>query len=169
MTDGCVKFNKNSWHYKTTNYVFTRRLEEWDGRNRKISLCPYMRAVVFATALIPFIFMWRKLPYSIQNYAWLVQVECIFMFLVLVVAHGLNFADEVAGNDKFPPFLDMVGYGFIGGNIIGMIGGALIFGGVSLSDYIKARPRKEHRTRGLVKTYFEAKHNKICPCVEFED
>jgi len=169
MNDGCVQFNKNSWHYKATKFVFRSKLIAYADIPRPINLCPYMRAVVFATALIPFIFMWRKLPYSIQNYAWLVQVECIFMFLVLCVAYGMNYADESVGNDKFPPFLDMVGYGFLGGNLIGIIGGALLFGVVSLSDYIKERPKKEHRTRGLVKTYMASKHDKICPCVEFVD
>ena len=169
MNDGCVQFNKNSWHYKATKFVFRSKLIAYADIPRPINLCPYMRAVVFATALIPFIFMWRKLPYSIQNYAWLVQVECIFMFLVLCVAYGMNYADESVGNDKFPPFLDMVGYGFLGGNLIGIVGGAFLFGVVSLTEYIKGRPRKEHKTRGLVKTYMASKHDKICPCVEFVD
>lgn len=169
MTDGCVQFNKNSWHYKATKFVFERRLVDYADRPRPINLCPYMRAVVFATALIPFIFMWRKLPYRVQEFGWLVQVECIFMFLVLAVSYGMNIADESAGNDKFPPFNDLVMYGFLGGNLVGIVGGALVFGVISLTEYIKGRPRKEHKTRGLVKTYMASKHDKICPCVEFVD
>lgn len=162
--DSCVQFNRKSWHYKTANFVFPS-LKYRD----RTSLCPYMRMVVFATAIIPFVFLWRKLPYSIQNYAWLVQAESIFLFLVVSTAYAMDFADEYIGNDKIIPFWDMVGYGFLGGNLVGVLGGLLIFGAYSLSEYIKGRPKGEHKTRGLVKEYFHARHDKICPCVEFVD
>ena len=169
MTDGCVQFNVNSWHYKVTKTVFPDYATDWDNKPRKTSLCPYMRHVVVAMLLVAFVVPWRKLPYRIQDYAWLVQAESIFLILVVSTAYAMDFADEYIGNDRIIPFNDLVMYGFLGGNLVGVVGGLLIFGAYSLSEYIKGRPKKDHKTRGLLKTYMSAKHDKICPCVEFVD
>lgn len=165
MTDGCVQFNKNSWHYKITHFIFPSLF--WhDG----VNLCPYMRAVVASILLLPFIYAWRKLPCRVQDYSWLIQAELIFFSLVLLASFLIDYVDPLAKNPNvFPPFLDLVAYGFIGGNIVGIVGGLFIFGVYSLTEYIKGRPKKEHKTRGLLKTYMESKHDKICPCVEFVD
>lgn len=45
-------------------------------------------------------------------------------------------------------------------------------GVVALYDKIRDRPYKPHKkseTRELVSAYFTAKHNKICPCIDFKD
>jgi len=160
MTDGCVKFNKSSWHYRITNYVF------WIG-SYKTNLCPYMRMVIASIFLIPFIYGWRKLPDKIQDNAWIVQGELIFLSLIIIVAFIIDWNDNIQ-EDIFPPLAELIGYGFFGGNALGLIGLGMLISITTLQDYIHERPKKEHRTRGLIKTYMEAKHNKICPCVEFE-
>lgn len=166
MTDGCVQFSKNSWHYKLVHFVFPAFFWSETGR---VSLCPYMRRVVISVLSVIFVAGWRKLPDRIQEYAWIAHGELIFLAIIVMVAGAMDISDERIGNEKLPIFQDMVLIGFIGGNVIGLIGVGVIFGVVSLIDYIKERPKKEHRTRGLIKTYVESKHNKICPCVEFED
>ena len=158
-TDGCVKFNKNSWHYRMADYIF------WIGGHRT-NLCPYMRMVVVSIFLLPFVAGWRQLPDKIQNNAWLIQGELIFLFLVMIVGAVVDYGDV---DGVFPPWIEIVGYGFLGGNMIGLIGMSVLVGITTLVDYIQNRPHKEHRTRGLLKTYMKSKHDKICPCVEFED
>ncbi len=164
MTDGCVQFNKNSWHYKLVHFVFPAFFWSESGL---VSLCPYMRRVVISVLSVIFVAGWRKLPDRIQEFAWVAQGELIFLALVVIVAGFMDITDERIGNERLPIFQDMVLYGFLGGNAIGLIGFVLIAGIVALVDYIKDRPKKEHKTRGLIKTYVQSKHNKICPCVEF--
>ncbi len=165
MTDGCVQFSKDSWHYRITHFVFPSLFWSLHG----INLCPYMRAVFASILSLPFVYAWRKLPERIQDNSWVVQAELVFLALIILVAGLMDFVDTNAGNEKIPPFWDLVGYGFLGGNLVGIIGAFAISGGFALRDYIQGRPKKDHKTRGLIKTYMQSKHDKICPCVEFED
>jgi len=169
--DGCIKFNKNSWHFKVCNYVFPYSL---DRRYKQYNLCPYMRMVLASVIAFPFMVIWNKFPYQIRDQAWIFQAELIFFFLVMIVSFVIDYGDSTYEVQSMPPFWDLVAYGFLGGNVFGIIGGLVIFGAYSLSDYLKNRPKKnkvprEHKTTGLFKAYMESKHNKICPCVEFID
>jgi len=164
MTDGCVQFSKNSWHYKITHFVFPSLF--WhDG----VNLCPYMRAVIASILSIAFVYTWRKLPDRIQDNSWFVQAELIFFAIILVASAGLHFMDEYKQTEVMPDYLTIVAYGFLGGNVVGFLGGLLVAGVLALKDYMDGRPKKDHKTRGLIKTYVASKHDKICPCVEFED
>jgi len=166
--DGCIKFNKNSWHYKVTNYVFPYALTR---RYQKYSLCPYMRMVLVSVMAFPFMQIWNRLPYQIRDQAWIFQAEFVFLFLVMVASFLIDYGDSQYETQVFPPFWELVGYGFLGGNLIGIGGGLVIFGSYALIEYIKDRPKtkRTHKTTGLFKAYVHAKHNKICPCVEFVD
>jgi len=164
MTDGCVQFSKNSWHYKLVHLVFPAFF--WSETNM-VNLCPYMRRVIVSVLAVAFVVPWRKLPDRIQEYGWVMQGELIFLTIIVIFAGLVDIADERIGNDKLPPFEDMVLYGFIGGNVVGLVIAGGVMGAFALSDYIKKRPKKDHKTRGLVKTYMASKHDKICPCVEF--
>jgi len=131
-----------------------------------------MRHVVASIILLPSMILWNRLPYQIRDHADLVKAELIFLALVMLVAWLLDFADmynEINNSTPqvFPPFLDMVAIGFFAGNAVGVVGGLVLWGAFSLYDYIKQRPKIKHRTTGLIKTYMKAKHDKICPCVEF--
>ncbi len=168
MNDGCVQFSKNSWHYKAVNYVFRDKVQHYDGAPKQINLCPYMRAVVASMLSIIFVAGWRKLPYGIQDNAWLVQAELIFFAIIIVASASLGYLDD-QNKDILPPFEHLVAYGFFGGNLVGVVGGACVAGAWRLKDHLDAKPKTEHKTRGLIKTYVASKHDKICPCVEFED
>jgi len=163
MTDGCVQFSKNSWHYRIAHFVFPSLFWSLHG----INLCPYMRAVVVSIISLPFVYAWRKLPDRIQEFAWIAQGEVIFLAIIISCVSFIDFVDTYKEVDKFPPFLDMVFYGFLGGNIVGLVIFLSITGAFALKDYIEGRPKKDHKTRGLIKTYVQSKHDKICPCVEF--
>jgi len=165
--DGCVKFSKNSWHRRLVNCVFPYFVGYRANGEPKVNLCPYMRRVVFSIFLIPFVLPWRKLPYQIQDQAWLLHAELIFLGCIMAGAFLFDYADTYQGNDVFPDYWTLVAIGFFAGNLIGVVGGASIAGGFALKDRLKKRPKKEHRTRGLLKEYIASKHNKICPCVEF--
>lgn len=162
-TNGCVQFSKNSWHYKVADYVFPYVL---DNKHRMMSLCPYLRMVIASIIAVPFMVVWNRFPYQVRNQAWLFQAELVFLACIVGGAFVMDYADSV-NRDILPPFLELVGYGFFGGNAVGIIGGLILYGAWALKDNIKKRPKKEHRTRGLIKTYIGAKHEKICPCVEF--
>lgn len=167
--DGCVKFNRSSWHYKVTNYVFPYALSH---SYKKYNLCPYMRMVLVSVLAYPFMQIWNRLPYKLREFAWIFQAEFIFLFLVMVASFVIDYGDSTYDVQSMPPFWEMVAYGFLGGNIIGIVGGLVLFGSYALSDYIRGRPKKakrEHKTTGLFKAYVHSKHNKICPCVEFVD
>jgi len=94
MNDGCVQFSKNSWHYKAVNYVFRDKVQHYDGEPKAINLCPYMRAVVASILSIAFVAGWRKLPYGIQDNAWLVQAELIFFAIIIVASASLGYLDD---------------------------------------------------------------------------
>ncbi len=166
MTDGCVQFSKNSWHYKLVHFVFPSFF--WSETNM-VNLCPYMRRVIISIISVIFVAGWRKLPDRIQEFAWIAQGEVIFLAIIVICVGFIDFVDTYKEVDKFPAFLDMVAYGFIGGNVVGLVIAGGVTGGFALSNYIKKRPKKDHKTRGLVKTYMQSKHDKICPCVEFEE
>ena len=83
MKDGCVKFDKKSWHYRIAVFVFP--ILRW----RDMNLCPYMRMVLASVFLLPFVAGWRKLPDVIQDNAWLVQVELFYLFLVILIGCSL--------------------------------------------------------------------------------
>ncbi len=166
MPDGCVQFSKNSWHYKLVHFVFPSFF--WSETNM-VNLCPYMRRVIISIVSVIFVAGWRKLPYRIQEYGWVAQGEVIFLSIIVIMAGVLDFMDTYKETDKLPIFQDMVLIGFIGGNIVGLVITGGVLGGFALSDYIKKRPKKDHKTRGLVKTYMQSKHDKICPCVEFNN
>ena len=172
MTDGCVQFNRHSWHFILVNLVFPHYLIDWNDKPRMVNLCPYMRHVLASVFLVAFLVPWRKLPDRVHDYTWAVQAEVIFLFLVIFTSYLIDLGDSLSSEPSIPPFLTLVFYGFIGGNVIGILGGALVFGSMLLKEAIDDRPRKEkkykeHRTRGLIKTYMASKHDKICPCVEF--
>lgn len=79
-------FDKNSWHYRLIEYVFTSNFFlEVDGidvqametvdmekdfriiykkKPKTVNLCPYCRAIVGAVILFPFIMFWRLFPHK---------------------------------------------------------------------------------------------------------
>lgn len=165
FADGCVKFNKHSWHFILVNLVFPHYLLDWNNKVKKVNLCPYMRHVLAGLFLVAFVVPWRQLPDRVQDYAWVVQAQLIFLALVIMVSFFIDLAST-----GIHPFLESVAIGFVGGNILALIGGLFIFGCMAVKDVIDDRPRKErkpNRTKGLIKTYMNSKHEKICPCVEF--
>lgn len=165
-TDGCVKFNRSSWHYRVTNYVFPYVLTQ---KHKTFNLCPYLRMVIAATFSIPFMVIWNQFPERVRDQAVIFQVEFGFLFLVMIFAFGLDIMDEFKETNALPPWLDMIAIGFFGGNFFGIVGVLSILGVTHLIDYIKDRDKPKHKSVGLFKAYVNAKHDKICPCVEFED
>jgi len=86
-----IVFDINSWHYKLILYTFGKNffldtseldwkaIKEIDStklidmtwnnyprieKPKTVNLCPYCRAVVASTVLLPLVFLWRLFPYS---------------------------------------------------------------------------------------------------------
>ena len=183
-TDSCVKFSRHSWHYRLLWFIFGKyylqdvvseaALDEknkmyyktvW--KDKHISLCPYMRRVVYAILLLPGMAIWKKLPYSVTQFKDLIHIELIFATLCLFAHILINLnPDWVEAGAGWAWII-----GFLGGNALGLLAFGVIMLGDRMRDRIRNRPKKykDHKTTGLIKTYVKAKHHKICPCVEFVD
>lgn len=179
MSDGevdtCVKLKKNSWHRKLHDMVYgVRKLQVYHTelkldkdnnayydhsfKDKEINLCPYMRRIVWACVLFPFLIIWRKLPESWQWHKEEAQAISIYVVLCTIAHILINLEWDVwyAG-------------------LLGVFGGlGIAFGGwglILLSDRVKEkmyyRGSKSFPSGSLLKEYFRSKHEKICPCIEF--
>ena len=173
--DGCVRFKKSSWHYKLVSFVTASRYNpkynylQWgDGEPRNINLCPYVRMVIACCVMLPFMLLWRGLPDEIRDHSDIAKALVIWAFICLGV-QTLLWVVEFADDQWIPPpWWTMIAVYFIGIAVaLGVVG--IVAVAERLHNKYKHREKKTHRTRSLISSYFEAKHNKICPCVEFED
>lgn len=156
--DGCVRFSKSSWHYYILNIVFPEYLA-WG----RLNLCPYLRHTFVAIPLFPLILVWNRLPYQITDHKDIARGIGIYFIIITFVSILLD-----ASYDE--PFWLFFVLGFFGGLGLAVAFFGMVMGIVGLKDYIDDRidrEYKEHKTRGLIKTYFKSKHEKICPCVKF--
>lgn len=173
--DTCVKLKKNSWHRKLHDKVYgkhklqyyERKLKldkennsyyEFIWKDRKINLCPYMRKVVWACVLFPFLLIWRRLPQSWQYHEELAKAISIYVVLCSIAHILINLEWDV----WYAGLL-----GFFGG--LGIASGC--WGLALLLDRLKEkmyyRGSKTFPSGSLFKAYFRSKHEKICPCIEF--
>lgn len=177
QTDGCVKFRKSSWHYKLVSYVTASRYNpqynylQWaDGEPKRINLCPYVRMVIACSVLLPFMMLWRSFPDEIKDHSDIAKALVIWAFICFGV-QSLLWTVEYFDSEWVPPpwWLMLVVY-FAGiGAALGVFG--LVVAGEAINNRLKQRRRdkKSRRATSLISSYLEAKHNKICPCVEFEE
>jgi len=172
-TDSCVKFSRNAWHSRLLLYVLGKGYFFWFNWNEEkksyedepkhINLCPYVRLVFASLVLFPFLVVWRHLPEYIQDNPDIARALIIWAIICLVIHVAVvSYDDELW-------YVGLVIY--FGGISVVLLSVGLILGVGELIDRIKARrrkaPIKEHKTVGLLKSYAHAKHEKICPCVEF--
>ena len=188
--DTCVKFSRNSWHRKLHDIVYGKHeLQQLDNElkldednnayrdyfwvDKQINLCPYMRRIVWACVLFPFLLVWRHLPTNWKYHK--TEARAIVVFAILcTIAHVLL----------------AYGAGIWYAGLIGFFGGMGIAFGVwglmilcekiewKLTEKrfkeikegkIKKTKNKKFINIGLISAYLHAKHEKICPCIEFVD
>lgn len=139
------------------------------------SLCPYMRKLLFTIPYSPFLYVWRKMPEPIHEFKDLAIIAIAISFVVHGLVHLSNTMAIIGGNEPMPWW---TGWAIIFGGALTIatlvIVGLLIIKGLSKGfDYIKCKRGdveiKKPSTMCLVEDFIEAKHDKICPMIEFVD
>ena len=107
------------------------------------NLCPYVRILIFKIILLVFFTL-------------------LSFMLMCIVGEKLN---NILFNFSFGSALDLFIHFFVGaiGTAVFSVGAVST---LALIDYIKNRKTTKV---GVVSTYIKAKHDKICPKIEFKD
>jgi len=182
MTDKELKYSTGSWHYRLVDYT-------WDYAPR--NLCAYLRLLLLSFVCCPLFFVWRKMPELIQEQDRLCQILFIYgilvhfsMFMITVVSGGVitNYeaTTETIGTTTVRTAVETKitiewwwGWAFYFISILAV--SALIgftIGVLNLLDKIKHKKQNDPnmtRTIDLFTNYVHAKHNKICPRINFID
>jgi len=174
MTKGVLQYSDKTWHYRLMLWTWC-----WSSWQKKVdtsdawllpdNLCGYMRQLLIVTIplAIP-LFIWRKTPWFIQDHKDITRVVIISLVVFHTITHVLNFVLITNGQEPFPWYGAWLAIGILWGGIIGIVG--FILGIGALWDFIKCKTDikvGKPSTMCLVEDYFEAKHDKICPRLEF--
>jgi hypothetical protein len=171
MTKEILRYSRNTWHYKIMLWAwgFDKWSNEFKEHKLPRNLCPYLRKLVFTIPYSPFLYIWRKMPHVIREH----KDGVIAIILITIGTHGCVFA--ISQHQDLPWwigwFVLFIGTVFIGGGMVALIG---IIKAISKGyDYIKCKRTnngleiKKPSTMCLIEDFLEAKHNKICPRIEF--
>ena len=147
-----IEFSRNSWHYRAADFISTGGVPR--------SLCPYVRAVMFGG------FFWTVL---VSFASWLVVS---FLLTVAALVTGGSFL-------ALPQWIQV-------GTIVTMFLGALVAAIYGAEQYQEWKNRRRYakyeaeyqakRDGGeyvppqpsLLRLYWNALHEKICPVIEFK-
>lgn len=182
-----LDYDVNSWHYKVILLVFTNF--HW-AKPVPNNLCPYLRKLVISTLAYPFVLVWNKLPEKINEHTDLGRSLFIYFIivhtvwgLIYLLSGGIyyertwedgNIINEVA--KQLDWYWGTLFY-LVSITIGGAVGGTIVL----VCDYLderkdrKYKERREKRmagerpSRSLIRDYIRAKHNKICPRINFTE
>ena len=172
----------NSWHYKVVNTTWKNYHYTPVPRN----FCPYMRKLVLSIFALPFVLLWRKLPQAIQNYEEIALVLFVYavivhsVYAVLFIASGgvymeREWVESTVVSTTAKQLQWWWGTAFYLGSVA--VVSTLIGLVVVVCNYLDDRKQKQreagnytrNKSVNLIKDYFESKHNKICPFMDFYD
>lgn len=172
-----LKFEKNSWHRRIITWGLGRsylQYHDWDKDNEKmiwvekdnINLCPYMRALIGVFLVSPWIALYKLLP----KYCTVDHPDATRLFLLIgsicSIIHILG-----TGFLEYEWWYVPAGV-IVMTTIVSAITG-LIFGSMALNDWIHSKRSERKWSKGdkpsIVREYIKAKHNKVCPQIEFVD
>ena len=161
-----LKFSKGSWHRRIVEwgvgegyfYRYNYKTDKYDSPKLH-NLCPYMRLLVGIILSSPWIGLYKLLPdYCKIDHPDLTKIFliigsiCSIIHIIGTLALGLEWWTVPLGTAVFIAIV-MGGVGFL-------------FGEMALKDHLDERPRSHKPS--LVREYMRAKHNKVCPAIEFE-
>jgi len=171
-----IKFSKHSWHRRIVDWGMGKdylaypdykfkstkgnKTHERFWEDKPINLCPYMRALAVCVLLSPWIGFWKILP----EYCRIWHQDATKGFLIL---GSLGAFIHVFGTLQlgFEWWWVPLGISFISMLALVLLG--IILGSMALSDWIRGRPKSEKT--GLIREYMKAKHDKVCPSIEFDE
>ena len=172
--DSCIKFRKNSWHYKLMLYIHGKNYFFYHGDKnypKPINLCPYFRTVVGTMIIFPFIFAWNNLPESVKNHKDMLFFTIgwfLFSIFINVILYLHNQSSWWVGLALFFGMMGFIGF---------CMTMKLLVEKISYKMYMRKRNRIRERPMdsikppvlSLVGEFIKSKHEKICPCIEFVD
>lgn len=180
--NGCLKFNKNSWHFRLVRFVFGKHFfsgrkydhGKWIEQGFDTSLCEYFWTVVLCSLIFPFKGFWEILPYGVKQHEDIIKVLLIWLIISAIVHAFVVF--KGIGVPEFQVwYLGIVIY-------FGGIGVAL--GGIGIltvifkmndavDEYVKKKAEEKNTVKipkpSLLVEFLKAKKNKVCPCIKFVD
>jgi len=137
-----MKVSKNSWHYRFT--------EAYGPSPIATNLCPYVRNLIITAFLMVVV--------TAIGSGFVICALDLVGTLICRVIFGVWFSFLFSNLEVFT-FTYIVG-GFI----------SLMIAGSEGPRWLKKKvERTENHTVTLMKGYYDAKHDKICPQLEFED
>ncbi len=183
-TNGCIKFTKNTWHYRLVIFVFgkyyfnskTYRHGTWIEKGYDTSLCEYFWTVVLCSLVFPFKGFWHILPYGIKQHEDIIKVLLIWLIIsvivhAFVVFRGIGVPEVQVWYLGFAIFFGGIGFALAG---IGFIFGIMKVGDKYdewLKNKLQTRRSKTKKIKkpSLALEFIKAKKSKICPCIQFVD
>ncbi len=179
--NGCLKFSKNTWHYKVVTNVFgkyffsakTYRHGSWVNKGFDTSLCEYFWTVILCSFILPFKIIWEHLPVAITNH----DTICKGVLLWAFASAGLHYYII------YPVGIELVDvwyFGFVlffGGIGLTLAGVGVIAAVFKINDIVddyELKRRRKSKPDGpskphLLVEFIKARKNKVCPCIKFVD
>jgi len=164
-----ITFGKNPWHRRIITWGLGREYlqwREWDAdsgkykwKDERINLCPYMRALLCVFLISPWIAFWKILP----KYCTYDHEDETKAFLII----GSIFSTLHVIGTQYWGFEWWWVLAFVGAvSVIVTVLIGLALGLMVLKERWDDRPITQHKP-SLLKEYVKAKHDRVCPCIEF--
>lgn len=162
-----IKFGNNPWHRRIVDWGMGKKYLAWKDYNKNtwddkfINLCPYVRTLVAVILISPWIAFWKILPeYCTYDH----DEETKAILIIGSICSIIHVIGTLGAG--FEWWWVPLGSAIMTGIVFGVIG--LIFGCIVLKERWDDRPMKK-RKPSIVREYFRAKHDKVCPRIEFEE
>lgn len=174
MTRGTLKYNRKTWHYRLMLWAwcYSSWSKDWKTGRYEYrlpdNLCKYLRKLVITVPLSIPLFIWRSTPDIIQDHKDIVRAIIVTTLTIHTIMFLINLALVVEGSEPFPWWMGWAVIVTLWLGFVGLIG--LGFGIAKLWEYLRCKRGVKigkPSTMCLVEDYLEAKHDKICPNIEF--
>ncbi len=192
-------YHTNSWHYLLVLYVlgknfFTENNDIdmdattkankiiWTRKPRVVNFCPYCRAIVLAVIIIPFVWIWRKLPHKPKKEKTHEEIMKNMKrknIIIRSIAGGINIVLGVGKifDGEYAIAAFQIGIGIILILLFQFAHWFLPPFRVLFKFLEKHWPKKKQKVKqqkpvkspSLIKTYFTENHEKFCPAIAFVD
>lgn len=182
--NGCIKFTKNTWHYKLVTFVFGKHYfsgekyykGKWIKKGYDTSLCEYFWTVVLCSLIFPFKGFWGILPYGVKEHEDIIKVLLIWLIISALI-HAFVVFKGIGIPEVQIWYLGIVIY--FGGIGVALAGIGFIAGVMKINDkydeWLKKRlevhlnRKPKIKKPSLALEFIKAKKSKICPCIQFVD
>jgi hypothetical protein len=181
--NGCIKFNKKSWHYRVVVFYFGKYFfnskryvhGDWIEKGYDTSLCEYFWTVVLCCFIFPFKGIWHILPNIMTDHEDIAKAVILWAICSAFLHYFLVYQFSIKEINSDMWYLSIII--FFGGigialGIVGLL--AVVFKANEVFDnYVKKKQeeKKPHQPSkpSLLVEFLKANKKKVCPCVKFVD